>query len=367
MIRKNRPRPQSKNTIATPSTLLEELVERTRLSWLQITLVVGLAMILFLVGVAYLSGILAAPFDAVFWQNGMLYPAIVSYILLMQPFLRRLRDTAIRSFRPLTPVDDDSFQRLLAEASIFNRRREWLALVIGIVGMTTILWRPWDYAGPSKGYALWGGRSDWLALYTLVAGALMDGLMIWSIYSSLSGTRLFTELQRHSLNINIFDLRPLVPIGHWSLGIALFYIGGAALSLLFMPQFITVLTIESAILYGTLILTPVLVFFLNMLGTRQAIVAAKKRKLDVVRDHLAAAYRAMEEQAAQGEAKDLEAMANSVVVWAAYEQRVKQVPEWPYTTAIRRNLVLSMLLPFAAPVLKQMLLNLALQLLPSAR
>jgi hypothetical protein len=231
----------------------------------------------------------------------------------------------------------------------------------------TLLWRPWDYAGPSKGYALWGGRSDWLALYVLVTGALMDGLMVWSIYSSLSGTRLFTELQRHSLNINIFDLRPLVPIGHWSLGVALFYICGAALSLLFIPYFATVPIIESAILYGALLLTPVLVFFLNMLGARQAIVAAKKRKLDVVRDRLAVAYRVLEEQAAQGQAQDLEAMVNSVVIWAAYEQQIEQVSEWPHTADIRRNLVLSMLLPFAVPVIKQMLLNLVLQLLPSAR
>ena len=49
--------------ITAPSTLLEELVERTRLSPLQLTVVVELVLITILVGTAYLDGVLAHPFD----------------------------------------------------------------------------------------------------------------------------------------------------------------------------------------------------------------------------------------------------------------------------------------------------------------
>jgi MFS family permease len=111
-----------------PSTLLEELVERTRLSWLQVSMAVGLGFVLFLVGAAFLAGLLTAPFNADFWRAGLLYPAIVVYILLTLPVLKRLQESAIKDFRPLAWMDDDDFERLLAEAPMFNRRLEWWIL-----------------------------------------------------------------------------------------------------------------------------------------------------------------------------------------------------------------------------------------------
>jgi hypothetical protein len=310
---------------------------------------------LLLVAIAFLAGVLTAPFDARFWQAGLLYPAVIVYVLLMVPVLKRLRDHAIKDFRPLALMDDDDFERLLAEAPMFNRRLEWLSLAIGMVG-GLLLWRPWDYAGPSRIWLLLGVRPDWLALYTLIAGGLLNGLIGWGIYSSLSAMRLFTGLQHHPLDINVFNLRPLQSIGRWSLGIALFWIGGIVLSLLFAPQL--ELNVEALVLYGALILTPVLVFFLNMLSTRQTIVTAKRRKLDMVRDHLAAASVALEERAEQGQLEDAEALMDSIAAWVTFEQRVKEVHEWPYTADIRRSLVLSTLLPLAVWIARELLLDL---------
>jgi hypothetical protein len=58
--------------ITNPCTLLEELVERSGLSWLQVALAVALLLIVLLVGTAYLEGLLARPLDAVAWRAGML-------------------------------------------------------------------------------------------------------------------------------------------------------------------------------------------------------------------------------------------------------------------------------------------------------
>ncbi len=349
--------------IITPSTLVEELVERTRLSWLQIAVIVGLTLILLAAGAAYRDGVLTDPSNilqasqrvlgwnasgADLWRYLMLYPAISVYLLLTQPILKRLRDGAIKSFRPLVQMDDDGFHRLLARASLFNRRREWLALGVGAVG-GIVLGRPWEYLPLS------------LTLYAVLSGALGLGLTGWFIYSSLAGTRLFNELQCQPLDINIFDLKPVEPIGRWSLGIALAFIAGTTLSLLLAPTFR--IRLETIIIYGALILSPVLVFFLNMMNTRQAMVAAKKRKLDMVRDNLTAASQALEERAAEGQAGDLESLLNAVAAWVAYEERVKKVPEWPYTNEIRRNLVLSMLLSFAVFLVQGVLFELFLRLL----
>lgn len=348
-------------TFNMPTTLIEELVERTRFSWLQVAAAVGLALILFLVGTAFLAGVLAAPFNADFWRAGLLYPVIIIYILLMLPVLKRWRDAAIQGFRPLARMDDDEFECLIAGAPIFNRRLEWLALGGGVVG-GLLLWRPWDYSGLSMIWLSSGTRSGWLVLYMLIAGGLWGGLLGWNIYSSLSGMRLFTGLQHHPLDINVFDLKPLEPIGRWSLGIALIYIGGSALSLLFVPQM--TLNVEAIVLYGILILTPVLVFFLNMLSTRQTIVAAKQQKLDMVRENLAAASLALDERAAKGQKEHIDALLDSVAAWVTYEERVEQVPEWPYTADIRRNLLLSTLLPLAVWLAREVVLDLVMRLVP---
>jgi hypothetical protein len=293
---------------------------------------------------AYLAGVLTAPFDPSFWRAGLLFPMVIVYILSIQSLLQRLRNRAIESFRPVARMDDDGFERVLAGAPMFNRPLEWLALVIGLVG-GLLLARPWDELGFSRLWGSMGTRSEWLLLYMLVAGGLWSGLLGLGIYSSLSGIRLFAGLQHHPLDINIFDLRTLQPIGRWSLSIALIFIGGAVLSLFFVPQL--TLNVEAIVLYGVLVLTPVLVFFLNMLSTRRTIVAAKRRHLDMVRDNLAAASLALEEHVEQGQSEHMEALLDSVAAWVIYEERVKEVPEWPYTADIRRNLVLSTLLPLA--------------------
>ncbi|UCC65119.1 MAG: hypothetical protein JSV36_08845, partial [Anaerolineae bacterium] len=76
-------------TVNTPSTLLEAFVEQSRLSWRQVAAAVGLVLILFLVGMAYLAGVLADPFDADFWRAGLLSPAIAVYILWILPISKR--------------------------------------------------------------------------------------------------------------------------------------------------------------------------------------------------------------------------------------------------------------------------------------
>lgn len=102
-----------------------------------------------------------------------------------------------------------------------------------------------------------------------------------------------------------------------------------------------------------------------MLSTRQTIIAAKKRKLGMARDNLAAASQALEERAAKGQPGDTQALLDSIAAWATYEQQVKKVPEWPYTADIRRSLVLSTLLPLAVWMVREVLLDLLKRLVLS--
>ena len=62
----------------SPSTLLEERIDRSRLSERQMAAAVGVVLILFLIGTAYLAGVLADPFDVDFWRSGLAQEALKS-------------------------------------------------------------------------------------------------------------------------------------------------------------------------------------------------------------------------------------------------------------------------------------------------
>lgn len=335
--------------IVTPSTLLGEWVERTGLSWARVAVAIGLVLILLLVGAAYLDGVVAGPFDADLWRFAVGDPVIIAYTLLIVPGLRRLRDGAIEALRSCC-MEDDDFRPVLAKASIFNRRGQWLAVGIGAVAGLLLEW-PWPYV------------SVWLTLYGLVSMGLKYGLAGWFTYSSLAGTRLFTELHVRTREISVFELESLEPVGCWSLGIALSYVGGITLGLLFTPQLAA--NIETIIIFGTLTVAPVLVFFLNMKSTHDIMLGAKKRELERVSDGLTAVSQALGRPAAKGEAEDLGRLPDLVAAWPAYEERVKTVAEWPYTAEIRRSLLASTFLPGAVGIARTVLLDLVRQLLPA--
>lgn len=341
-----------------PSTLLEETVERTRLTWSQMAAVLGIILILLLFGVAFLTEELPGPYDPSFWTPGLLPPVILVYLLLRQSRSRRLRDEAIKAIRPLVKLDDDRFRLAVSNASLFNRRREWMAVGLGVL-------TGWLFN------VTWGFTSLWLSLYSILFGGLMYGLIAWFIYSALSGTQLFNELNRHIHDLNIFDLEPLEPIARWSLGVALSLIGGITLSLLVtVPGFSInqLMNPQSIIIYGSLITATIWVFFLNMYSTHQALVRTKTQELKRVRLSLAKISNALKEQPDQSRPVDFEEFASAITSWVTYEKRVKDVPEWPYTSQIRRNLLLSVLLSIVAFILpwilRGVLFQFLLELLP---
>ncbi len=320
------------------NTLLEELVERSRLSWLQMAIIVSAALVALLLGVAFLSGVLPGPFDAAFWIRGLHPPAIVGYLLLSEARLKRLRDNAVGAFRPLVRIGDESFDHMIRKASMFNRHREWLAIAIG----ATIGWLL---------NLAWGFPSAWISLYRVISNGLMFGLTGWFIYSALSGTRLFSEFQNRPLDINIFDLEALEPIGRWSLGIALTFIGGITISLLIgLPELSLnqLARIEAAVIYGSLITATLLVFFLNMVATRNIILVAKSRELAMVNSYLTGTSKGLHERKISSQYGNITLPPEGLLRWLAYEKRIQEVPEWPYTSRIRRSLLLSLLLPTLA-------------------
>jgi hypothetical protein len=153
----------------------------------------------------------------------------------------------------------------------------------------------------------------------------------------------------------------LEPVGRWSLAVASLFIGGTALSLLFVPQ--PAQLVGTAVMYGVLSLTPVVFFFLNMVSVHRVMATAKNQELQMVHKNLAAASRALGESGASAESEEKSALLSTFSAWVAVEQRVKAVPEWPYSSGIRRRLAAVLLLPITVGVGQALLTQVLLTLL----
>jgi hypothetical protein len=316
--------------------LVNEWLERTGLPWSRAVVALGLALVLLLVSVEYLThGVLLHPFESEFLEH-LEEPAVILYTVLAYRFLERLGQDAIEAFRPLLAQERVDFDQLLARVSPLDRRREWLAVGIGVVAGLSLN-RPWNW-GPSYWWKLWG------VLVTVLVFGLIGGI----VYHSLAESRLVSVLHLQPLHIDIFDPMPLEPVARFSLGITLTYLGGVTMSVLFNPDPQELLRIESIVIYGSVILVAVLVFFLGMVSTHRVMAEAKERELAIVRRNLSAAYGEWKERHANGQTRDMEALSHAITAGLAYERRIEEAPEWPYTTATLRNLAVSILLPVLA-------------------
>jgi hypothetical protein len=328
-----------------PSTLLEEWLDRAGLSAQRATAIVTVLQLALLLVAAYMDGVLAELASISVLRSAVMFPAITAYIVLTQPVGRRLRTAAISALRPLVPVGDDEFLRLLAREPLFNRRRECLTMVLGAA--VVLLYRPWE------------SLDSWLTVYQVAAGALMFGLLGWIVASSLAATRLGAGWNVAE-DISVFELQRLQPIARWSLGNAIFYIGGITLSLLFLGRF--VVDLLNVAIYGVLTSAAVAVFFSGMRSTHRLMLQAKEGELERVSRTLAAASRALQER--EDRAEQMAILIN-LALWRTYEKQVEELPDWPYTDEIRRSLLVSMLLPLAAYIIPALALQALQRLLLS--
>lgn len=332
-----------------PLTLLEAWVARSRLSWLHFALTVTLILVLFLAAAAYVDRI-RIDLGADEWKGSLLMPVVVAYALLLRPWGRRLLEKAVQALRPMLLLDDHELEQLIAVPASRSRQREWLAIGIGIA-LGCLLFRLLISED-------WQSTPVW-SLYWLVSLATMGGVVGSFIYPSLLDSRLFIVLQRQPLTFNIFKPDPFEPIARWSLGVSLAFVGGLALAILFAEaEYLFQLEYWIGLLF--FLVVAVLIFFFNMRTTHQVMVAAKRRELNRVGERIDAAYQALLVRREDEDLDGADLIQAQVATFLAYEKRIRQVPEWPYTTNMIRNLGLSFLLPLLASLAQQLLVRLLL-------
>ena len=178
-----------------------------------------------------------------------------------------------------------------------------------------------------------------------------DELVLRLIYSSITGARQFSQLTRQNLKLDIFNTKVLAPVAHSSLGVSLAFIGGISLSLVFQTQE-SLLVWYNILIYAVLVLATVVIFFLSMWSTHNAMVDAKKQRLTLAQEYLVGASRKLEDQVVTGQSEGTEDLSVNITAWLNYERRIKEVPEWPFNASIIRRLLASTLAPVAVFLIK---------------
>ena len=111
------------------TSLWSRLIGRRRSPW--IPWGIGLLLIVAPLVAAYLDGLLDDLLSQGQWRL-ILGPALViTYILVVAPIVQRAGAGIIDAFRPLVLIDDNSFDRLIVEASRINPLSEGIAFSLG--------------------------------------------------------------------------------------------------------------------------------------------------------------------------------------------------------------------------------------------
>ena len=311
-------------------SLFDSWIARPRHRW--VALIVAIVCLAAPFVAAWLDGSLAWLAGSGLWRDVMVPPMIITYILVVAPYQAAMESRVLASLRPLLDVDEAALRRLAEQTGGVTHPREATAFGVGVLVAVAL---------SAQGVVV---EFTWLELILLLEAAMMYGLLAVVVYASLAGTRVTSALLRLPLRIDPLDVTPFEAIGRQSLLLALVFVGGVTLSLLFIGANAEILLEwEFYVIYVPLIVVPLLVFFLNMAPTHRRLQAARDGELgrvqNLIRRECSDMVRCME----QGE--EVNAAAQRVSALAAYESRLLEARTWPYNTTMLRTAFMSVLIP----------------------
>jgi len=268
---------------------------------------------------------------AALWRLG-LNPAITIYILLVHPFMHRRWQRAMDSLHALAPDID------AASSDSAASRREWGALLLGaLIGFALA------YRTPAA--------EGWLRVYALATSALTFALLGTAIYGSLARSRHLATHSRAGLELSVFDGHLLTPFAQWGQSLSLVFVGGISLSLLFQSSH-SLRSIEGVVIYGSLTVIALTLFFMSMWTIHVALAKAQQHELARVRSDLAAAREALQRERSAGTAGTMPDAYVPAVICGIYEQQVLDASTWPFDPAIFGRVLASAVAPLTVYVLK---------------
>jgi hypothetical protein len=319
----------------TPSedqSLLAQLDSALGPRYLAFVVFVAVALALLLALAAYVQGVSGQRAGPGLWMLG-LDPVILVYILLVHPFMHRRWARAMHSLEVLAPHAEGA-----SRPRRVSRRGEWTAMLLGAL------------AGLALAYRL-RGAEGWLRLYYEATSALTFALLATAIYGSVMRSRHLAAHSRAGLELNVFDGHLLTPFAQWGQSITLVFVGGISLSLLFQ-SYDSLRSIESVIVYGSMVVVALTLFFMSMWTVHVALARARDKELATVRRDLAAARESLLRHRACESAGAVQDAYRPVVVLGLYERQVLDAPTWPFNPTIVGRVFASAAAPLGVYVLK---------------
>jgi len=319
----------------TAPSLFDRWIARPRRRW--VSLIVAVVCIAAPFAAAWLDGSLAWLAGSGLWRDILVPPTIITYILAVAPYQAALEARVLASLRPLLDNDEAVLRQLAEQTGGLTPQREMAAFGAGVLVAVAL-----NAQGAIVDFT-------WLELILLLEASLMYGLLGVVIYASLAGTRVTSALLRLPLRIDPLDVTPFEAIGRQSLLLALVFVGGVTLSLLFIGVHSEIfLKWQFYVIYAPLIIVPLLVFFLTMAPTHRRLQAARDGELRRVQSLIRREFSHMVQRMEQGD--EATAGAQRVSALAAYESRLLQARTWPYNTTMLRTVFVSVLIPGATMI-----------------
>ena len=291
---------------------------------------------------AYADGAFNAPFDPHFWRLRLLQPALFLYWLVAPALAARSHDDVVVSLRRISLRGDKELDAICAESrSAAAELRMRVSVVVGVI-IGTAVSHPWTGLTDSA----WAFATRW-ALDVLVWG-LISGFVV----ETLVRVRLASWLHRAPLSLDLFDLTPLTPVARWGLSIVWVIAGAGTIAAagILDPLIFTEYWIPIVAIYLTMTLTTICLFFCAMWPSHRLIVTLKQRELDDVRRQLVETHSGLRANQAAGHVPSTTESVASAAAWITLERRLHEISEWPYNTAVLRNLAVTLLLPTAAAI-----------------
>ena len=285
-----------------------------------------------LLGAIYLDSALEELKRNLSWRGLMIPPTIIFYILAVAPGMARMDNRVFESFQEITLLDNDEFLDIVRQKTRISLKNELTVIGFGlIIGMIAAMGgMDWQFS--------------WLNIYWFITSTAMYALLVWTVYVSITGTQVAATLLRKPIKVDPFDTKPFEPIGKQSLRIALVFIGGITISLIFIGTDLSNLFNPLFwFIYIPLALVPLILFFLNMVPTHRVLANAKAQELDSVREQLKVSFRILHHRLDKNtDTGNIPAEINAL---AEYEKHLQETRTWPYNTAMLRTLFFSILIP----------------------
>lgn len=302
-------------------------------AWLRPLLAAGLLALPFLA--AWLDGQLERMVSGGYWRPLMMPVVVIAYILLISPLVDRSEARMLRAIRQLVLVDDAEFDRLAHGGNVTaDRVGGALAFVAGALAGGLWIGRAWQ---PMPGDTLW------LSRYQSLSIPLLFGVLAMLIYGSIIESNRLSAMMKAPIEYDLFRPDSLESVGRYSLTSSFVFLGGILLGTIFgldMANLTMWRTWMASVLLGLVVAG---IFFSTMNSTHQVMARAQRRELERIRPHLAAARKRFQQRAGDGAPSEREALA--FLSLSTYEDRVRNVPTWPYNPRMARVLFASILLP----------------------